>query len=115
MLGSFCAGFYPLRRSPPTQAWMERSLQLQREITEQRRAEGESDFICKGTLEIYDAGGLAFSQLHVGGLRMLARVLGLGTAHYPENLGETEPCVQPALDLTFSHCVFDTSAVHCSI
>ena len=38
-----------------------------------------------GTLEIYDAGGLAFSQLHVGGLRLLAKVLGLGTAHYPEN------------------------------
>lgn len=67
---------------------MERSLQLQREITEQRRAEGQADFICKGTLEIYDAGGLAFSQLHVGGLRLLSRVLGLGTAHYPENLGE---------------------------
>jgi hypothetical protein len=70
---------------------MERSLQLQREITEQRRAEGKSDFICKGTLEIYDAGGLAFSQLHVGGLRLLARVLGLGAAHYPENLGKAEP------------------------
>ena len=67
---------------------MERSLQLQREITEQRRAEGSASFICKGTLEIYDAGGLAFSQLHVGGLRRLAKVLGLGTANYPENLGK---------------------------
>ena len=69
---------------------MERSLQLQRELTEQRRAEGKSDFICQGTLEIYDAGGLSFSQIHVGGLRMLSRVLGLGAAHYPENLGEAE-------------------------
>merc|ERR1711939_33685 len=41
-----------------------------------------------GTLEIYDAGGLSFSQLHAGGLRLLARVLGLGAAHYPENLGK---------------------------
>jgi hypothetical protein len=67
---------------------MERSLELQREITAQRRAEGQPDFICKGTLEIYDAGGLSFSQLHAGGLRLLARVLGLGAAHYPENLGK---------------------------
>jgi hypothetical protein len=66
-------------------------LQLQRQITEQRRAEGQTNFICKGTLEIYDAGGLTFSQLHVGGLRFLSRVLSLGTAHYPEDLGEAEP------------------------
>ena len=67
-------------------AWMERSLELQREMTEKRRAEGDADFVCEGTLEIYDAGGLAWSQMHVGGLKLLAKTLGLGTANYPENL-----------------------------
>ena len=73
--GEFMARFTEERLTKFYLAWMERSLELQREITDQRRAEGNDDFICNGTLEIYDAGGLAFNQLHVGGLRLLTKVL----------------------------------------
>jgi hypothetical protein len=37
-------------------------------------------------VEVHDLKGLRFSQLYMPGLRMLARVLALGQAHYPENL-----------------------------
>jgi hypothetical protein len=40
----------------------------------------------KGMVEVYDLGGLGMAQIHVKGLRMVSRVLGLGQAHYPENL-----------------------------
>ena len=43
---------------------------------------------CSGSqiVEIYDLQGLSFSQLHVGALRMLARVLKIGQDHYMESL-----------------------------
>jgi hypothetical protein len=40
----------------------------------------------RGMVEVYDLRGLGLAQLHVKGLRMVSRVLGLGQAHYPENL-----------------------------
>ena len=40
-----------------------------------------------GMVEIYDLRGASFSQLYLPGIRMLARVLSVGQAHYPELLG----------------------------
>ena len=37
-------------------------------------------------VEVYDLSGLSFSQLHMPGLRMMARVLSIGQDHYPESL-----------------------------
>jgi len=59
--------------------WMERGLGLQLASLAAGRP-------TPGVVEIYDIGGVSFSQLHVSGLMMLSRVLGLGQLHYPENL-----------------------------
>ena len=39
-----------------------------------------------GTCDVYDCAGLSLSQLSPGPLRTLVRCVGLGTAHFPENL-----------------------------
>jgi hypothetical protein len=31
-------------------------------------------------VEVYDCGGLSWSQMHIGGIKLLAGVLGLGQA-----------------------------------
>ena len=58
------------------------SLKLQNESNGINTATGS----WHGMVEVYDLGGLSFSQLHVPGIRMLSRVLAIGQAHYPENL-----------------------------
>ena len=38
------------------------------------------------TIEIYDLAGVKSSQVHIGPLNLLSRVLSIGQKHYPENL-----------------------------
>lgn len=59
--------------------WMERGLALQLASI----SEGKTP---PGVVEIYDIGGVGLSQIHIIGLMMLSRVLGLGQLHYPANL-----------------------------
>ena len=54
--------------------WMELSLRHQ-------RACGH-----KGTIEIFDAGGMSYSQLYMPGIRLLARTLKIGQSHYVESM-----------------------------
>jgi hypothetical protein len=55
---------------------MEKGLQLQLASIEK----GDTP---PGCIEIYDISGVGYSQLHISGLRLLSRVLGLGQVHYP--------------------------------
>lgn len=41
-----------------------------------------------GVIEIYDIANVGISQLHISGMMLLSRVLGLGQLHYPENLAK---------------------------
>ena len=77
-------------------AVMERSSELQRELTERRRAEGDADFICPGVLEIHDLSGLSLSQLHIPWLRLTKRMLGVAAENYPEEAAAVVVCNAPA-------------------
>lgn len=65
--------------------WMETSLRLQRESIAHRKEAGEAADV-KGTIEIYDLTACGRTQLHLPGLNLLAKILAVGTAHYPSNL-----------------------------
>ena len=80
--------------------WMERGLALQKEgstraaaVAGTTTADSDGDggdataLSCRrGMIEVYDAGGLAVSSVYIPGIRLFARVLGLGQDHYPQNL-----------------------------
>jgi hypothetical protein len=70
-------------------AWMERSLELQREAV-------SSAGQCPGAIDIYDMEGVTWSQM-TAGLRLLSGVTRLAQAHYPENLRKAYVINAPSL------------------
>ena len=81
--------------------WMERGLALQREGSARAAAaapthpgphpagdRGDATALSskRGMIEVYDMAGLAVASISIPGVRLFASVLGLGQAHYPENL-----------------------------
>lgn len=66
--------------------WMELSNATQVKYLRQREREGKDPSLCRGQIEIYDCSSLGLRQMHVQGLRLVARTLALGSTHYPENL-----------------------------
>ncbi len=64
--------------------WMEESLMLQNKANASSIDVPDSPW--SGMLEVYDMAGLSLTQLYPPALAMLARVLSIGQAHYPENL-----------------------------
>lgn len=66
--------------------WLELVSARQVTAMAERAAAGQDPLTCRGMLEIYDCSGLSVRQIDTHGLRLLAKMLSMGSTHYPENL-----------------------------
>lgn len=89
--------------------WMERSLELQVQGQQQRRAQGHAHAGLPQNIEVFDFGGV--SALHVARKAfMLVRAvsfLGIGVAHYPEHLRKCYIINAPRMFVLFNNIVIN--------